>query len=978
MKKNFLLSFLLLFPLFIFGQTINSKDSLYLFVFQKVKLIEKNINDTFPVAGAVKLDTIKIDYATKKIDIYFFRPLSYMPLRENNVEYIYWLINKELSSKLFNYKVSIYSGIDLLEELIPNYFRTTIPIDKSRFQKIETNRIPIVQNLSKNFVPEKGLFNKNIALANSHGWYYEPALNRWEWQRARLFQTVEDLYTASYVIPFLAPMLENAGANVFIPRERDVQVNEVIVDNDDNFKNTTNYKEIILKSEKWKQSENLLGFKNQQTFLEKQNPFRLGTYKYISSSKDETTKIQWVANFPEAGNYAVYISYASLENSATKVQYSVYHLGGKTDFVVNQQIGGGTWVYLGTFKFKKGTNPELGRVEISNKNAENTIITADAVKFGGGMGNIERNGQISGKSRFSEASRYYLQFAGIPDSVLYTAPRSEILGDGLGRANWVNYLKNSYLDTNFKVNGLNIPIDLSLSFHTDAGTTLDSSIIGTLAIYDREYEHSNFPDGSSRLASRDLADLMQTQIVDDIRAKYNKNWQRRGLWNKEYTEARIPSVPTVLLELLSHQNLADMMYGQNPQFRFDVSRSIYKAFLKFLAFQNASQYVVQPLPVAYFQAEFSEQNNVVLKWQETFDSLEVSAKPTKYKVYIRKENFDFDNGTIVEKPTFVHQNIENDVIYSYKVTALNEGGESFPSEILSICKVSNSKKTVLIINGFDRISAPEIIDNKNFRGFANFKDAGVPYIYNFHFIGTQYDFDPNSAWLDDDAPGHGASNANYEGKLIIGNTFDYPFIHGKAIKNAGFSFVSCSDEAVEMQNVSLNNYSIVDFIYGEEKETHSYNSDKKEFKIFTPEIKKQIEIYCKNKGNLLLSGAYLGSDLNTKNDEAFAANILKYKFRTSNADVVGKVHSVDSNFNLNTFAFNTEYSPEIYTVEAPNAIEPANDEAKTIFRYSSNNTSAAVAYKSNYKVFVCGFPFESILTEKSRNEYMKVILDFFN
>ena len=33
----------------------------------------------------------------------------------------------------------------------------------------------------------------------SHGWYYEPKLDRWEWQRARIFQTVEDLYTQSYV-----------------------------------------------------------------------------------------------------------------------------------------------------------------------------------------------------------------------------------------------------------------------------------------------------------------------------------------------------------------------------------------------------------------------------------------------------------------------------------------------------------------------------------------------------------------------------------------------------------------------------------------------------------------------------------------------------------------------------------------------------------------------------------------------------------
>ena len=76
------------------------------------------------------------------------------------------------------------------------------------------------------------IYNRHIALWQSHGWYYEPKLDRWEWQRARIFQTVEDLYTQSYVLPFLVPMLENAGANVLLPRERDCQTAEVIVDND--------------------------------------------------------------------------------------------------------------------------------------------------------------------------------------------------------------------------------------------------------------------------------------------------------------------------------------------------------------------------------------------------------------------------------------------------------------------------------------------------------------------------------------------------------------------------------------------------------------------------------------------------------------------------------------------------------------------------------------------------------------------------
>ena len=91
--------------------------------------------------------------------------------------------------------------------------------------------------------PTRGLQKRHIALWQSHGYYFEQKLNRWEWQRARLFQTVEDIYTQSYVLPYLVPMLENAGANVLIPRERDIQTEEIIVDNDSGIHSSSVYTE---------------------------------------------------------------------------------------------------------------------------------------------------------------------------------------------------------------------------------------------------------------------------------------------------------------------------------------------------------------------------------------------------------------------------------------------------------------------------------------------------------------------------------------------------------------------------------------------------------------------------------------------------------------------------------------------------------------------------------------------------------------
>ncbi len=68
----------------------------------------------------------------------------------------------------------------------------------------------------------------------------------------------------------------------------------------------------------------------------------------------------------------------------------------------------------------KGSRPESGRVELSNVSSDpGKIISADVVRFGGGMGSVERGGMTSGRPRFTEGARYYMQFAGMPDALVY-------------------------------------------------------------------------------------------------------------------------------------------------------------------------------------------------------------------------------------------------------------------------------------------------------------------------------------------------------------------------------------------------------------------------------------------------------------------------------------------------------------------------------------------------------------------------------
>ncbi len=751
---------------------------------------------TFHLPRSTKLENSFIDTLNKIITLEFNRDFAVIPFREHNVDSIYGNVKNYFGEQFTDYKYLIKSLGLTIEELIPNYYRTEkLKYDQSRLPKNRSERVPIVQNVSKNLKLVKGLGGKNILLWHSHGWYFNNNEKRWMWQRARLFQTVEDLGPMAFTIPYLIPMLENAGANVFVPRERDVQLNEVLADND--FNNKIFYLEKSF-SEKmtWKTSDQKgFGLKN-PTIKEGENPFKSGTSRYTKSMINPLATASWFPDFPQTGEYAVYIAYSSSDSNVTDAHYKVIHSGGETEFLVNQTIGGGTWIYLGTFKFDKGKKKSYG-VLLSNQSKDaDKIVSADAVRFGGGMGVIERQGNTSGKPKFVEGARYWLQYAGMPDTLTYNLNKNsdDYKDDYQSRAEYGNYLYGAPFgpNRNRTEKGLGIPIDLSLAFHTDAGITRNDTAIGTLMIYSIPGLDSQkvFPDGVSRLANRDLSDIVMTQLVDDIRAKYDSTWTRRQLMNSMYSEAARPNVPSMLLELLSHQNFYEMKFALDPRFRFDVSRSIYKGMLKFLSEQYGMEYVVQPLPPAFFSAELSKNGEVELKWKAQVDSLEPTAKSEKFILYTRENDGGFDNGKLFETTEIKLNDIKPGTIYSYKVTAVNNGGESFPSEILSVCWIKNSSDPILIVNGFDRVAPPASFDSPAFSGFVNFVDEGVPDKYELGFTGTQFNFDPNSKWLTDDNPGHGASHSDFESKIISGNTFDFSFVHGKAIKENGFSFCS--------------------------------------------------------------------------------------------------------------------------------------------------------------------------------------------
>lgn len=882
---------------------------------------------------------------------------------------------------------------------------------------------PFITEVDPNRHYSRALDGNIVALWPSHGWYFEPYLNRWEWQRARMFQTVEDMYTHSYIIPYLMPMLENAGAYVWDARERDTHNFGVVVDNDAG-EAQHSYHEHNGKK-KWETGK-AAGFAYaRETYKDFENPFAEGTFRQVDAVKEKDKKklstASWDVDMPEEGTFALYISYKSLPNSVSDAVYTVNSLNGTKKFKVDQTMGGGVWVYLGSFHFAKGMNKDA--VTLTNySETKNGVVTADAVRVGGGKGNIVRrvalptdenkrlaaeqeNEKYLGKEGvdykymgsgdhpwFHLGSRYYLQWAGFPHQVYSTSNGiNDYTDDYRSRGEWVNYLAGGS-DVLPGKPGLKIPVDVSFCLHTDAGTTTNDDIIGTLLIYCTKANGKNFgkyANGTPREISRQFANLVSTEVVNDIRKKYEPNWTRRGMWDKSYYEARVPEVPALLMELLSHQNFADMKYGLDPQFRFDVSRSIYKGILKFIAQRDHRDYEVQPLAVNSFSIrEASVPGSFLLTWQPTADELSDRAQAKKYIVCERVGGGGFKEIAVTPDPRHV-VNITDHEIHSYRIIAVNDGGRSFPSETLSLGVAPHSKGTVLVVNGFTRISGPDWFDGDSIAGFYDSKDHGVPYVEQINYLGAQHEFRRKLPWRDDDAPGFGACRSNHETEVIAGNTFDYTTVHGASIMKAGYSFVSTSLAAVENDPNELGGYATLDLILGKQKEVKvGRGAVPSRYRTFSPALREAVRAFTRAGGNVLASGAYVGTDIWDKDhpseaEVAFAENVLGYKWVDRCATLRGEAYTVTTPFAQFTdgdkLTFCNELNAKLYAVESPDAIKASDSNGATLMRYSENNIPAAIASdRVGYRTVVMGFPFEVMTQQSQRDALMKQILSFFS
>lgn len=909
------------------------------------------------------LEKFSVDERSRELKVFISPSFATQEFTEKSVKFYYKRLSRALPKPYNKYSLSIVAAGLPIEQLVAGakVNSTGVP---SAWGKIEYDGAPWVYDESKPYFISHGLFDRHISLWASHGMFYDTQKSCWRWQRPNLFCTTEDLFTQTIVIPYLIPMLERAGAVVYTPRERDWQKNEVLVDND----NGRGYVEDDGR-EKWRTAQ-AKGFAPRNgVYRDGENPFLQGTARQVRTvRKGHESWASYQPQIPQAGRYAVYVSYQTLPNSVSDVQYIVCHKGQRTLFRVNQQMGGGTWVCLGTFDFDSGSSTD-NRVIITNLSDHKGVITTDAVRFGGGMGNVQRYGVTSGMPRCLEGARYNAQWSGAPYSVYGGKNGTDDYSDDINsRSNMANWLAGGsvYVPTR---EGKKVPIELSLAVHSDAGyTSVPDSIIGSLSICTTNFNDGRLNSGISRRTSHDFAEQLLEGLRRDLTFKFGK-WTRRYLWDRNYSETRRPEVPSAIIETMSHQNFADIRCGLDPNFKFTMARSLYKTILRYVSSNHSRPCIVQPLPVDNFRIENIGNGQLRLSWLPVKDEQEPTSVPTAYNVYVAQGIGGFDNGRMVCGNSFVID-VQPGVVYKFRVAAVNRGGESFPSETLAACLSSNPyAKNILVVNGFKRLSGPAVVDNETQQGFDLDADIGVSYGLTAGWNGRQQCFDRSRAGSE--GPGAmGYCGDELAGFFVMGNQQNESVCHVENIAMAGdYNVVSSSLEALENDFTKPSDYDVMDIAFGLQKDDgHSMVR----YKTFTSRLRNQLKTFVSRGGRVMVSGAYVGSDMQRDDERRFLSDVVKVSYeRSDRTRTNNMVNGLGINFDI-IRNLNSSH----YAATSVDVMHPSVSSAFCAMQYA-DGSSAAVAYDGgDYKSFVMGFPFECINNMKARRQVMKAVMDF--
>lgn len=726
---------------------------------------------------------------------------------------------------------------------------------------------------------------------------------------------------------FFANYCFNAGAIIASMRPLGQQTNEVVLDNDDpavSFAGT------------WSNSSNPVFFGSAGDT----------PYRFASLANSETATATYTPTIPVTGYYPVYTWVLAGSDRADQL-YRIRHTGGESLYRVPHYMVGNGWIYLGEYYFNAGSNAVNGSVVISNLrgSTNGSVVIADAIRFGNGMGSINRGGGVSGYPREEESMRYWIQ-ANLGQG------QSTNLFEGTGtdeQDSWSAPGKMS-AEMNREASG-NFFKRIHISFHSNASTGNPTN--ATARGVDGLITGSPTPNQAA------LAQICGQTVNDELVALgspplevpwfNSSSVTYTGSYGEISTGNFNNEMDATIIEVAYHDNTSDALLLRDPKARNAVGRAAMHAVVKYMNQFDTNDVVpllYLPEPPANLRAVGRTNNTIALTWAVP-PVVANSGAPTNYIVYQSTNGYGFGNPLAVGNVTnTVISNLTAGVDYYFRVSAANAGGESFPSKVVG-CRppLTATAPKALFVNGFER-----------FERSLNLKQTLTAQNY---------------------IPPNGSGNNDRVLPRRI-NSFDYVVPHGKALSAYGLAFDSCQNVAITNNLLALTNYPIVIWASGNESTADETFSSIEQARVTT---------FLAGGGNLFVSGSEIAWDLDrpsgpTAADRAFFNNQLRADYVADSSSSWGFAVNQNSLFAGNPSGTFDDGSRGIYLVGFPDVIAPTNYGALPGISYSNvANGAAAVVYNGSAgggKVVYLAFPFETITSAAVRSNYLAAALNFFN
>ncbi|MEC9073448.1 MAG: N-acetylmuramoyl-L-alanine amidase, partial [Myxococcota bacterium] len=432
-------------------------------------------------------------------------------------------------------------------------------------------------------------------------------------------------------------------------------------------------------------------------------------------------------------------------------------------------------VRLGAFAFAEGQDAKRGAVSLLNDTSgpEGTWVSADAVRLGGGRGDIARgdgsgvaNSPTSGRPRWEECSRYYAQFSGAPPDV-WDYAGADSKDDVSARSRYAAWQNEEGEDAVY------------LSWHTNApnpGRGTSTYVYGP-----------HPPDGSYQFSgtegSDQLAEWVHDEIVADIREAFDPSWKDRGIRSAYFGEvnpAHNPEMPAILVEVAFHDTASDADYLREPRFRDVVSRAFTQGLIRYFAARDGLPVVLPPGTPRDVRAWSNGPESITVAWSppDTTASDLGQDNPAGYQIHLSHDGAGFHKATTVEGALEAEfSGMTPGVPVFFQVTAYNDGGTSPSSPVIPVIPPCDDHDTsTLLVQGFYRLD-----------GASQFTEELSPW-------------------------GLGTVQRHRQSEV---NTYDYLVEHTKAFASARVAIDGAEATAIEDGLMALEPYRLVDWALGE-------------------------------------------------------------------------------------------------------------------------------------------------------------------